>query len=238
MSRKKKPHDPLVLNRLSVEELEDVCHVLNGVDGPELQLALRQLVVTWQESGPNLINMMFADGPLWRDMRESLKVQWVPTDTGRAHLVFSPAISEDKKEKGRDGKYRKTPEGVALELFYGLTLNPEWDRLCGPCAHCAGYYVKKTVRQTKYCTRQCGSAATATASTRKRLDEEHADKLRRADAAARSWPAARARLNWKQWVSRREPDITSKWLTRAVNRGQLRSPEKATQLSRRRAARC
>lgn len=237
MPRKKKPRDPLVLNRLSVEELEDVCHVLNGEDGPELQLALRQLVVTWQESGPNLMNMMFANGPLWRDMRESLKVQWVPTDTGRAHLIFSPAISEDKKEKARDGKYRATPEAVALTLFYTLTLNPEWDRLGGPCARCARYYIKKTARQKKYCTRQCGSFATATASTRKRLDEEHADKLRRAVAAARSWPATRATLNWKQWVSRREPDITSKWLTRAVNRGELRSPERTTHFSRRRAAR-
>ena len=180
------------------------------------------------------MNMMFADGPLWRDMRESLRVQWLPTSTGRAHLIFSPVVPEDKKEKGRDGKYRKTPDGVALELFYTLTLNPEWDRLCGPCARCARYYIKKTSRQTKYCTRQCGSLATATASTRKRLDEEHADKLRRAEAAVLSWPAARGILNWKQWVSRREPDISSKWLTRAVNKGELHSPGKEQGCPRRR----
>lgn len=237
MPRKKKPHDPLVLNRLSVEDLEHICSVLNGEEGPEQQLALSRLVITWQESGPNLINMIFSDSALLRDLQGSCRAQWVPTSTGGAHLALFPALSEDKKEKGRDGTYRATPEGVALVLFYGLTLNPEWDKLGGPCARCARYYIKKTARQKKYCTRQCGSLATATASTRKRLDEEHADKLRRAVAAARNWPATRASLNWKQWVSRSEPDITSKWLTRAVNRGELRSPEKAAHLSRRRAAR-
>jgi hypothetical protein len=224
MSRRKQ-HIPLLLNEPSREDLEHICRVLNGEKQPELQLALSRLVKSWQASGPNLKKMMHSDFGQWRDVQESWKATWLPTRTGRAQLVLLPDLPAGHMKKGRDGAYRPTLEGGALVLFYSLTLNPEWKRLGGPCEHCTRYYVMNTVRQTKYCSRRCSSFATATASTRKRLDEEHADKLRRARAAAQMWPKIRTRLNWKQWVSRKEPDITPKWLTRAVNKGELRSPQ-------------
>src|SRR5260370_6428728 len=121
----------------------------------------------------------------------------------------------DQKQKAQDGPHGAKPDWVALALFYGLILNPEWGRLGGPCARCHKYYIMKTIRQQKYCSRMCGSWATAKASTRKRLDMEHAHKLARAQAAAQLWLTARTERDWKQWVSRKEASITSKWLTRA-----------------------
>lgn len=208
-----------------------ICRVLNGEKQPELRLALSRLIKSWQASGPNLKKMMHADFGQWRDVQESWKATWLPTRTGRAHLLLLPDLPPGHMKKGQDGACRPTPEGGALLLFYSLTLNPEWDRLGGPCERCARYYVMNTVRHKKYCSRRCSSFATATASTRKRLDEEHADKLRRAQAAAQMWPKIRTILNWKQWVSRKEPDITPKWLTRTVNKGELRSPQSRRKVS-------
>jgi hypothetical protein len=223
---RKKLDTSLLLNEPSREDLEHICSVLNGEKQPKLRLALSRLVKSWQASGPNLKKMMHADFGQWRDVQESWKARWLPTHTGRAHLLLLPDLPSNHMKKGKDGAYRPTPEGGALVLFYSLTLNPEWDRLGGPCERCARYYVMNTVRHKKYCSRRCSSFATATASTRKRLAEEHADKLRRAQAAAQMWPNIRTVLKWKQWVSRKEPDITPKWLTRAVNKGELRSPSR------------
>jgi hypothetical protein len=221
----RKKYAPLLLNEPSRDDLEHICRVLNGEEAPEARFALSRLIKSWQASGPNLKKMMHLDFTQWRDVQESWKATWVPTRTGRAHLLLFPDLPLCHMKKGHDGVYRPTPEGGALLLFYSLTLNPEWDRLGGPCERCARYYVMNTVRHKKYCSRKCSSFATATASTRKRLDEEHADKLRRAQAAAQMWPKIRTILNWKQWVSRKEPDITQKWLTRAVNKGELLPPQ-------------
>jgi hypothetical protein len=228
---RKKQQIPLLLNEPSTEDLEHICSVLNGEKQPELQLPLRRLVKSWQASGPNLKKMMHANFEEWRDVQESWKATWVPSYTGRAHLLLLPDLPSTHMEQGQDGAYRPTPEGGALVLFYSLTLNPEWDRLGGPCERCAKYYVMNTVRQKKYCSRRCGSFATATASTRKRLDEEHAHKLRRAQAAAQMWSKTLTSLDWKRWVSRKEPDMTPKWLTRAVNKAELSAPKNRRKLS-------
>jgi hypothetical protein len=62
---------------------------------------------------------------------------------------------------------------------------------------------------------------------RKRANE-HADKLRRARVAAEHWAKqhrkGRTKMDWKEWVSAAEPEITPNFLTRAVNQGELDSP--------------
>jgi hypothetical protein len=229
---RRKQHIPFLLNEPSRKELEHICCVLNGEKQPEVRLSLSRLVKSWQASGPNLKKMMHVDFQQWGDVQESWKAQWVPTPTGRAQLLLLPDLPAGHMKKEKDGRYRPTPEGWALVLFYSLTLNPEWDRLGGPCERCARYYVMNTIRHKKYCSRRCSSFATATASTKKRLAAEHADKLRRAHAAAQMWSETRTSLDWKQWVSRKEPDVTPKWLTRAVNKGELGSPQSRRELSR------
>jgi hypothetical protein len=109
-------------------------------------------------------------------------------------------------------------------LFHLLTLNPQCEKLAGPCTRCGNYYVKKRASQKVYCSRRCGNAATAVVRTRKRLAAQREDKLQRAAEAARKWSSSRSNLDWKVWVSRKESDITAKFLTRSVNRGALKSP--------------
>src|SRR5260370_13563600 len=131
MTRKRKPSAPTVLNRFSLEDLERICGVLNGEEGPEMQLALGQLVKSWQESGPSLTEMVLAERALWRDLQESCRARLVATSTGRAHLMIYAAPPVDQKQKAQDGPHGAKPDWVALALFYGLILNPEWVRLGG-----------------------------------------------------------------------------------------------------------
>jgi len=65
----------------------------------------------------------------------------------------------------------------------------------------------------------------ALAATRKRREAERAENLLIAQRGIEEWATVRTRDPWKQWVSA-QTKITPKWLTRAVNRGELRPPIK------------
>jgi hypothetical protein len=127
----------------------------------------------------------------------------VATNTGKGHLLWLP------NPKGFDPSSWKDQ---ALTHFMDLIVNPQWHKLGGPCQRCGRFYVKKTSRQKAYCSRRCGLAMTAIARTRKRREEEHARKLRLAQAAARDWSTARTADPWKEWISARTK-ITVRWLT-------------------------
>lgn len=119
-----------------------------------------------------------------------------------------------------------TPDEEALRFFLLLVTNPLCDKLTGPCVRCKKYFVRDSAKNTRYCSRSCATRSTALTATKKRRQEEHADKLLRASEAARQWTAARTRLNWKQWVATKctASEITVKFLTRAVNKGELEEP--------------
>ena len=193
------------------EDLNSICSLLNGEEPPELCSALRKLVGTWQKSGPNLAKMLKDDEVLAARVKHG-RTLLAPTDTGKGHLLWRPALR---------GSNAGSWEDQALAHFMDLIVNPQWHKLGGPCQRCGRYYVKKTSRQKAYCSRRCGSTRTAMATTRKRREEERASKLRRAEEAASCWAKVRRRQAWKDWVSAKTK-ITVKWLTRAVNRGDLR----------------
>jgi hypothetical protein len=216
----------ILANEPSIEDLEFICDVLNAKQRKEVTPELVRLVTAWQESGPNLQAMMAADFELWREVQDAWEAKWLPTNTGGAMIALFPSLSASKMRLGRDGE--KTPEGEALLLFYTLTLG-FWEKLCDrPCARCGKYYIKTRRDQKSYCGQRCGSLASAKASTRKRLDENHREKLERAKTAIQKWDASKIRpaADWKQWAHKREPDITPKWLTRAVNKNELQPPKK------------
>lgn len=197
------------------DNLEDVCFLLNGKKPPDLCSELRKLVETWQKSGPNLAKMLNDDKVLAARAKHG-RTLLVATNTGKGHLHWLPNPKCFDPSSWKD---------QALAHFMDLIVNPQWHKLGGPCHRCGRFYVKKTSRQKAYCSRRCGLATTAVARTRKRREEEWALKLRLAQAAASDWPTARTGDSWKEWVSARTK-ITVKWLTRAVNRGDLKAPLK------------
>jgi len=223
--------------------LERIVNALNGkfewqqVPGPdaartqerkfkETPLLLRKLVKAWQLSGPDVTKFSFNHREMWADVARQFQ-------TG---MELNPLLLVGAPGGGAaffmNSRPQPDPYKEALRLFIELLLNPECGRLAGPCGRCGNYYVRRSAKNKLYCSRSCGTRATALAATKKKREEEHGDKLRRAAEAAQEWTTARTRLDWKQWVSRscKEPPITPKFLTRAVNKGELQSPTKEEEL--------
>ncbi len=177
---------------------------------------LRKIVHAWWKSGPNLQKFRLANPKVSADadsLSSRIPVELYWGNSGNAtflHTVLDQPGS--------------TPYGEAIRFFLLLITNPYANKLAGPCARCGNYYLKKRVSQKIYCSRRCGNATTATVRTREQRIQTHADKLGRSRAAIQKWATTRTKLDWKQWVSRRERDITSKFLTRAVNKGELKVP--------------
>ena len=180
---------------------------------------LQQLVEAWNRSGRNLKTM-------WRDSyvtalyihefskKHPVRLAWAGTGTDVDHPFLD--------------RHGRTPDEEAARLFLTLIFNPQKEKLGGPCSGCGRYYIRRTAGNTTYCSRSCGTRATAIATTKRRRAREHDDKMRRARLAAEQWAklqrTGRTKKGWKEWVFKAEPDIKPNFLTRAVNRGELKEP--------------
>ena len=174
---------------------------------------LRRLVEAWIDSGPNVLKLINADPVLARAARK-FWAHLVPTQKGYARLAYYPI--PENLPKG-------SPLSAALALFMSFLLNPCNDRLGGPCGRCRNYYVKKTKRQTVYCSNGCGKRYTARRTNENRRKQEHAKQLATAQRYASQWATTKTELKWKDWVFRRSR-ISKNWLTRVVKSGELSEP--------------
>ena len=216
---------------LDRRDLDHIVETLNqkprGGTSPYAE-ALIRLMERLKECGGNLQKMMNDDPELAKVVTSACVTRWMPSTNRRAFLVLQPSVEiQALSPMPEPQEVKERAELLAALLFHVGTLNPEWDKLTGPCARCDNYYIKKRASQKVYCSRRCGNATTAVARTRERLAREHADKLRRSQAAMQKWTTARTKDDWKVFVSKRQSDITPKFLTRAVNKGELRPPPKA-----------
>jgi hypothetical protein len=226
------PRDP------SPDDLKLICYLLNG--GGELptyiprptgplptairgvQPELRRLVGAWQAAGRNAEKLLESDDTLARAL-EKVTAHLVPTLEGGLGLAWPSLQSFRSRQLQTESERWKD---FAREHFLNLLLNPHRDRLGGPCLHprCGHYFLKTNMRRRFYCDAKCRMAIGAKKATRKRADMERENKLMRGNRAAREWMKSRTALDWKKWVCRAEPDLSSKFLTRAVNRGDLQAP--------------
>jgi hypothetical protein len=178
-------------------------------------VALIRLLERLKKCGGSLKKMMDGAPELARTMATACTTLWWPSETGeRANLVLQ-ASAEIKAlpPVPKPQEVEKRAERVAALLFYVGTLNPEWDKLAGPCARCGRYYLKKRASQKVYCSRRCGNAATAVERGREKLEQEREDKIDRAKAAMKEWKRAKTQQDWKHWVSQKT-DIDLRFLTR------------------------
>jgi hypothetical protein len=197
-------------------DLEKICSVLNSEKYPERRDELRRLVHRWQASGPKLQALLDSDDTLSREVQESWKGKYMPGKLGRAHFALLPS------------RLIHTAHQYAVGMFAALTLNPDCEKLTGPCSYvpCRKYFIQKTKRRTSYCSRRCCQFASAIRHRKKQLLEEREDKLNRAVAAVKRWRMLRTNDDWKTSVCKQEPDITVRFLTRAVGKGDLVPPTK------------
>jgi hypothetical protein len=168
------------------------------------------------DSGPDLIKMFEKEPDLEPRIRYG-RTLFYPTHDGRGHLDWLPKFASTSRPSYRN---------EALQDFMVLITNPLWELLGGPCQRCGDYYLKKTKRQKAYCSRSCSSAATAVPAVTRQRQQEHAEKIRRAQAAIEKWSKAKRTLGWKDWVIN-HTGYKLQWITRAVNNGRLRPPDGA-----------
>jgi hypothetical protein len=166
---------------------------------------------------PTLLRMRFPPGcPLWHEIETRCQAYLPPSGTGASSLVVYVG------EKGKQW----TAWDHALRQFISLITNPEREKLAGPCQRCGKYYVKKRASQKVYCSRTCGNAATAVLRTRKKWDEERGKRLNAAKKAMREWSRLKTTELFQEWAEDRYPDLTKKFLTRAINNRELPKPIK------------
>jgi len=190
---------------------------------------MRRLVSAWEGAGRNVDEMLKANEEIGKELNPYIcgqkgKLSWraapFPKGTGLRVMLF-PEAPLSAIAMTRDGLIK---DETRL-MFLHLLLNPLRDKLCiRPCARCDRYFIKKRSNQYIYCKRRCARSASAETATRKRLKKEHEKKLTRARGLADQWTRVRTHESWKTWIQKADPTITTKWLTRVVNSGQLDSP--------------
>jgi hypothetical protein len=180
----------------------------------EAPVQLREMVATWQRYISGGRRPSREMGKLWEEASEYWRKiptrRLVPTAQGSAAIWWNNIPDMD-------------PRGEALRWFVDFLLNPEYAKLAGPCARCGNYYIRRSARNKCYCSRSCGTKATATAATKKARQAEHESKLERARDAIRKYKTSATRTDWKVWVSLKA-GITQRFLTRAVNHEELQEP--------------
>lgn len=212
-----KAHQQSMFFRLDRTDLDHIVETLNWKPEGGLSLygePLTRLMERLRGCGGNLKKMMDDDPELAKAVTEVCVTRWMPSRTGRAYLVLQPSWEHILKPKLTPGQVEQMhPERFAALLFHVGTLNPEWDKLAGPCARCGRYYLKKRASQKVYCSRKCGNAATALIRTSKRIKDERKDKIDRAKAAMKEWKRTKNKQDWKRWVSQKT-GIDLRFLTR------------------------
>jgi hypothetical protein len=220
--------------------LQDIVRVLNDGFDKEHRLHaaahanLIQLAQMWQQAlsaplnrferehqapVPTLNKMKLPPGcPDLLEMQKRCQVFLAPSGTGAYYTV------QYIGEKGKPW----TAWDIAAQCFIRLITDPKRDSFGGPCPRCKRYFVRKTAKQSIYCSRRCASQETAIKATIRFRKEKHEDKLARAERAKLEWEKlskkGRTKKGWKEWVATSDPEITKRFLTRAVNKSELRSP--------------
>lgn len=202
---------------LDRRDLDYIVETLNEKPGGEPTLyaeALSRLLERLKESGGSLKRMMDGDPQLAEAVAQVCVTRWMPSTSGRAYLVLQPSWEHIlRRGLTPDQVDRMRPEQFAALLFHVWTLNPECDKLAGPCARCGRYYIKKRTSQNIYCSRRCGNAATAVARTRERIEAERRGKMDRVKAAMKEWKRAKTQQSWKLWIAQKT-GIDLRFLTR------------------------
>jgi hypothetical protein len=110
---------------------------------------------------------------------------------------------------------------LLVAMLLGNTLSGKLSD--APCQRCEKWFVKKRAYQ-KCCSENCATALNNTVGVQSRRANDHEKQLDRARGALKAWRRTEQRTDWKRFVSE-QTDLTPRFLTRAVNKGELRAPK-------------
>jgi hypothetical protein len=194
--------------RPSIKSLQFIVRVLNEeADAHEL----RKHVRSWEASGPNLRKLLTSDPELERKLNE-----------GRTILVPDGASAKILPIPWGAGEGSLSSEQAAIAMFFTLITHPMLSMFGGPCCRCDRYFIRKSKHRIQYCSPRCGRLQSAQRATKRARQDAHATKVRAAQLAIDSLAPATFKRNWKDVVTGRT-EISTRWLTRALNKGEIRT---------------
>jgi len=187
---------------------------------------MRRLFEAWRCSGPDVRKLVRTHPELRPYIFGTEGVtQW------RAHPILLGSGIRVMVEPYADTRPTNREELIHDEtrlMFMHFLMNPLRDKILGPCArkNCDRYFRRRREADTKYCSRKCAQLQAGADSADKRREEERKEKVSRAERSIQRWLKAKTNLEWKVFVHQEQPDITPKFLTRAVTNGHLHPPKK------------
>jgi hypothetical protein len=216
-----------------------VLELNDGPEGwgrPEVHPKLVQLIQAWQESTEK-----------WRALSRTWKASGSPEDSiPRPVKIQVPEGCPTLVEMGNRCRVLLSPHpggwswhpGVvyaslgkgwttwdfACSKFLHLVMDPECHKFGGPCPYCGKFFVRKTAKEKRYCSKGCAHKAAAKASTQRLRYREHELKVARTREVIEKWSQGSRKMDWISWVTSNVPEISKTWLTRAINRNEITSP--------------
>jgi hypothetical protein len=187
-----------------------------SIDVAEKQQELMWLIAEWEKCDRNLLKFFNRNPDLQKCCSEG-KTYLIPARDGIAHLAWLPVGKAQRISPQKQ---------AALTLFTGFLVNPLSWKLAGPCKRCRRFYAKSDPRNKTYCGRKCASGSTASSRTKKRRQDEHLDLLNKARLALEKLKQKGSHpKNWKKLIANEvKAGLTQKWVTRALNVGELQWP--------------
>ena len=186
---------------------------------PDLEKTQKELlrhIGAWFHHRGNIPQLLKADSALARAAYR-FPVRLVPIARGKAELDYF-MLPNINRSLG--------PVEIAQIHFIAFLLNPENDKLAGPCRECARFYIKTTSRQAMYCSEVCGRKLTSRESNRSRQEDERAKRAQAAQNSANQWAKKPTKLAWKEYVNQ-QTNISKNFLTRLERNGVLSVPTKS-----------
>jgi hypothetical protein len=191
----------------------------------------RDMVEKWRESDWNLAACFRRhremEGQVFGLLRHE-PLRLLVSSSGPSFLInpFAPVglFGVQNVPRGRDKPIMRARRD-AITLFIRLVQHPNHRRL-GKCLRCERYFFGRLGQKCCPRPRRCGSYRAAIEATKRRWHAERAKKLERVRAALAEWKSLKRRTTWNRWAARRAR-VTQKWLSRAINRGELKPPKVA-----------
>jgi len=157
----------------------------------------------------------------------------VPDADGRFTVDFTrPARSMVDLGLGGGHKADAKPGRTeAVALFFQFITGPLQSDV-GRCKRCLRFYWNQWGHSDKeYCGKRCASRDSATHTTQRRRSEQRQGKLRAAQRAIKKFEqlprekSLRHSPTWTKWVAGEAgPEVTPNFITRAINKGELKPP--------------
>jgi hypothetical protein len=189
---------------------------------------LRRLIEELREAKWSLAMCFNKDRELERQIRTFLRrrpLVLLAGDDGSSLLInpFTPSATFglQRLPRGKDQPVMRA-RSEALTLFIRLVQHPERTRI-GRCLRCHRYFYGRPGQKCCPRPRRCGSHLAAITATKTRWRENRKDLIALAQQAIAQWEEGGKRKPWKLWVAKRVGK-TEKWVTHAVNQGNLVLP--------------